>query len=192
MAAFQNTREHTETKVMVHLLSEIDRNPSFTQRGLAQDLGIALGLMNQYLKSCTAKGWIRASQISPRRISYFLTPEGFKEKSVMVKDYLARSLTFFRDAKQECEEIRQFCQTQGWTSVALVGQGDLADIVQLVFRGTAISTKVVGVDESLDSFDGVIITDVVNPQAVYDSLKNKINLKNIVTPSLLHISRSMT
>ena len=82
MAAFQNTREHTETKVMVHLLSEIDRNPSFTQRGLAQDLGIALGLMNQYLKSCTAKGWIRASQISPRRISYFLTPEGFKEKSV--------------------------------------------------------------------------------------------------------------
>jgi hypothetical protein len=192
MAAFQNTREHTETKVMVHLLSEIDRNPSFTQRRLAQDLGIALGLMNQYLKSCTAKGWIRASQISPRRISYFLTPEGFKEKSVMVKDYLARSLTFFRDAKQECEEIFQFCQKHEWTSVALVGEGDLADIVHLVFRGTAISTKVVGADESLDNFDGVIVTDVLNPQAVYDSLKNKINLKNIMTPRLLHISRSVT
>jgi hypothetical protein len=110
----------------------------------------------------------------------------------MVKDYLARSLTFFRDAKQECEEIRQFCQTHGWTSVALVGEGDLADIVQLVFRGTAINANVVGVNEILDCFDGVIITDVVNPQAVYDSLKNKFNLKNIVTPSLLHISRSMT
>jgi len=64
---------------MVHLLSEIDRNPSFTQRSLASELGIALGLMNHYLKRCITKGWIRASQISPRRISYFLTSEGFAE-----------------------------------------------------------------------------------------------------------------
>lgn len=95
MAAFQSTREHTETKVMVHLLSEIDRNPSFTQRGLAQELGIALGLMNQYLKSCTAKGWIRASQISPRRISYFLTPEGFKEKKCNGKRLSCTFINFF-------------------------------------------------------------------------------------------------
>ena len=61
MAAFQDTREQTEQKVMVHLLSEIERNPSFTQRGLAGELGIALGLMNQYLKSCITKGWVRAS-----------------------------------------------------------------------------------------------------------------------------------
>src|SRR3990167_5444711 len=88
MAAFQDTREQTEKKVMVHLLSEIDRNPSFTQRGLASELGIALGLMNQYLKGCVTKGWLHASQISPRRITYFLTPEGFKEKSNMVTDVL--------------------------------------------------------------------------------------------------------
>lgn len=189
MAAFQRTREHTETKVMVHLLSEIDRNPSFTQRGLAQELGIALGLMNQYLKSCTAKGWIRASQISPRRISYFLTPEGFREKSVMVKDYLARSLTFFRDAKQECEEALIFFQNNDFNSVALVGQGDLADIVQLVFRGTAISTRVINLTDNIDGFDAVIITDIVHPQQTYDLIKNKIDQKYIITPNLLHISR---
>ena len=80
MAAFQDTREQTEQKVMVHLLSEIESNPSFTQRSLAEGLGIALGLMNQYLKRCVNKGWIRATQISPRRITYFLTTNGFKEK----------------------------------------------------------------------------------------------------------------
>lgn len=189
MAAFQNTREDTETKVMVHLLSEIDRNPSFTQRGLAQELGIALGLMNHYLKSCTAKGWIRASQISPRRISYFLTPEGFKEKSVMVKDYLARSLTFFRDAKKECEEALRFCQKNDLSSVVLVGQGDLADIVQLVFRGSSISTHVASQTDTIIGFDGAIITDIVHPQQAYDLVKNKIDSKYIITPRLLHISR---
>src|SRR3546814_5378803 len=95
---------------MVHLLSEIERNPSFTQRGLANELGIALGLMNQYLKRCVTKGWIRASQVSPRRITYFLTSEGFKEKSSMVKDYLARSMTFFRYARTLCEDIFEVCK----------------------------------------------------------------------------------
>jgi predicted transcriptional regulator len=116
---------------MVHLLSEVDRNPSFTQRGLAADLGIALGLMNQYLKRCVTKGWIRASQVSPRRTRYFLTPEGFKEKSHMVTDYVARSLTFFRDARCQCEAIIAQCQEQGWHKIALMGEGDLADIVSL-------------------------------------------------------------
>jgi len=114
MPTFQNTREQTEQKVMVQLLSEIERNPSFTQRGLAGELGIALGLMNQYLKRCITKGWVRASQISPRRITYFLTPQGFSEKSLMVTDYLSRSMAFFRDARAQCEEIFEKCEKQQW------------------------------------------------------------------------------
>ncbi len=74
--------------------------------------------MNQYLKRCVTKGWVRASQISPRRITYFLTPEGFKEKSRMVKDYLARSMTFFRDARAQCEEVFAHCKAQGWSKIA--------------------------------------------------------------------------
>ena len=189
MAAFQKTREQTEQKVMVHLLSEVERNPSFTQRGLAAELGIALGLMNQYLKRCVTKGWIRASQVSPRRISYFLTPEGFKEKSQMVTDYVARSLTFFRDARTQCEVIIAECQNQGWCKLALVGEGDLADIVKLVVYGTPIQVFVVDRTADLKGFDAVLITDVLTPQGTYDVLKTKVAYNRLLTLSLLHISR---
>lgn len=189
MAAFQNTREQTEQKVMVHLLTEIERNPSFTQRGLAGELGIALGLMNQYLKSCVTKGWIRASQLSPRRITYFLTPDGFREKSSMVTDYLARSLTFFRDARAQCEEVFNDCQRHGWTNVALVGEGDLADIAKLVAHGNGMMVTLVAIDSDVTIFDAVLVTDVVNPQSTYDALKNKIDYHRLLTLSLLHISK---
>jgi hypothetical protein len=189
MAAFQNTREQTEQKVMVHLLSEIERNPSFTQRGLATELGIALGLMNQYLKSCVTKGWIRSSQISPRRITYFLTPEGFKEKGYMVTDYLARSLSFFRDAKTQCEEVFSACQRVGWTTVALVGEGDLADIAKLVASVTSVQVKVVNVMADLSAFDAVLVTDIANPQGTYDVLKNLVDDNRLLDLDLLHISR---
>ena len=191
MAAFQDTREQTEQKVMVHLLSEIERNPSFTQRGLAGELNIALGLMNQYLKCCMTKGWIRASQVSPRRITYFLTPEGFKEKSHMVKDYLARSMNFFKDARMQCGEALELCRAKGWFKIALVGEGDLADIAKLVATGSAFQIDVVSAQADLKKYDALIITDVVSPQGTYDVLKHKVEYGRLLTLNLLHISKVM-
>lgn len=190
MAAFQDTREQTEQKVMVHLLTEIERNPSFTQRSLAFELGIALGLMNQYLKSCVTKGWIRASQISPRRITYFLTPDGFKEKSHMVTSYLARSLTFFRDARAQCDALFDQCLQKGWKNIAFVGGGDLADIAQLVAQGLGLQVHVVAGEVDLKAFDAVLVTDVINPQGVYDSIQSKVDPERLLTLGLLHISRN--
>lgn len=189
MAAFQDTREETEQKFMVHLFSEIERNPEFTQRNLASELGIALGLMNQYLKRFVTKGWIRASQVSPKRITYFLTPEGFKEKSQMVKDYLARSLTFFRDSRAQCEEIFAVCQSKNWLNVALVGAGDLADIAILVAQGTGISVTVQSSTNDLSNFGAVLVTDVINPQSTYDALSARVEPQRLLTLKLLHISR---
>lgn len=189
MATFQDNHEQTEQKVMMHLLSEIERTSCFTQRSLASELNIALGLMNQYLKRCVTKGWVRATQISPRRISYFLTPEGFKEKSDMVKDYLARSMTFFRDAKGQCEEAFEFCSTQKWSKIALVGIGDLADIAKLVALGTSMLVDIVSIDADLKNYDAIIITDVNNPQGVYDEIKHRIELHRLLILKLLHISK---
>ena len=189
MSAFQDTREQTEQKVMVHLLSEIDRNPSFTQRSLASELGIALGLMNHYLKRCITKGWIRASQISPRRISYFLTTEGFAEKSQMVTDYLARSLTFFRDARTQCEEVFAQCKTQDFVNIALLGVGDVADIAKLVAHGTGLQMSIVDTHADFKSYDAVLVTDIIDPQGTYDSVKHKIEDNRLLTLKLLHISR---
>ncbi|MGV8948037.1 MAG: winged helix-turn-helix transcriptional regulator [Candidatus Paracaedibacter sp.] len=190
MAAFQDTRQQTEQKVMVHLLTEIEGNPSFTQRGLASELGIALGLMNHYLKSCVTKGWIRATQISPRRISYFLTADGFKEKSHMVKDYLARSLTFFRDARTQCEALFAECQQKGWQKIGLIGAGDLADIVQLVAQGNDLQISLVSQDADLKAYDAIVITDVINPQGTYDSIRDKVDPNRLLTLYLLHISKN--
>lgn len=189
MATFQNTRTQTEKKVMVHLLSEIERNPTFTQRGLSAELGIALGLMNQYLKRCITRGWVRVSQVAPKRIAYFLTPEGFKEKSQMVTDYLARSLTFFRDARAQCEEVFSECKANGWGKVALVGAGDLADIAQLVAQGLGLEVEVVERQGNFEHYDAVMVTDVLDPQGAYESIKDHLEPKQLFTLKLLHISR---
>lgn len=187
MAAFQDTRDHTEQKVLVRLLSEIERNPSMTQRGLASELGIALGLMNQYLKRCVTKGWVRALQVSPRRLSYFLTPDGFREKSHMVAVYLSRSLTFFRDARVQCEAVLDQCETLGWRKLALVGEGDLADIVTLVANGSSVHAELA--QQPLSLYDAVLVTDIIQPQKTFDALRGKVGEGKLFVLPILHISQ---
>lgn len=199
MAAFQDTKEQVEQKVIMHLLSEVERNPSFTQRKLAMELGIALGLINKYLQRCVTKGWIRVSQVSPRRIGYFLTPEGFMEKSEMVAGYLTRSLTFFRDARLQCEETLARCSAEKWNRIALLGEGDLADIAMLVAHGTGVELDIISSSSltknniqefvsSIPTYDAFIVTDVANPQYIYDQARCHVEEDRLLTLPLLYIS----
>ncbi len=181
----------------MNLLTEIERNPHMTQRHQAHELGIALGMINRYLKHCVTKGWVRASQISPRRITYFLTPEGLQEKSRMVAGYLSRSMSFFRDARRQCEGIFTICQNNQWKTVALVGQGDLADIATLVGRSMGLYIDVVpfisGGHLTVDFFkyDAVLISDMNNPQGAYDFARTYVLDSKILILPLTLITRSL-
>ena len=190
MSTFQKTKDQADHKVLLNLLSALGDNPEVSQRRLAGDLGVALGLINTYLKRCVIKGWIRAREVSPQRISYFLTPEGFSEKSRMVADYLSRSLHFFRDAKHQCDTAFAFCAKNGWKNIALAGDGDLKDIAILVAHGAGVHVASLDIQNNADlsSFDAVLITDVINPQATYDSLKNVMPKERLLLLDLLHIA----
>jgi DNA-binding MarR family transcriptional regulator len=190
LSTFQKTKDQADNKILLNLLSALGKNPEISQRRLAGNLGVALGLINAYLKRCIVKGWIRAREVSPQRISYFLTPEGFSEKSRMVSDYLSRSLHFFRDAKQQCDTVFAVCIKNGWKNIALVGEGDLRDIAVLVANSAGVYVVPVDGGKAFDvsGFDAVLITDVMCPQESYDFLKNIVPKERLLVLELLHIS----
>jgi hypothetical protein len=189
MQLFQKSKEETEQKMILKLMTRIEGNPTVSQRTLASELGIALGLMNAYLKRCIKKGWIRASQVPAKRFAYYLTPEGFKEKSRMVMCYLTYSLAFFRDAHFQCKEALATCVQQGWKKVSFVGEGDLADIAFLVSYKLGVEAQLSAVDADFSAYDAVLITDIQNPQNIYDVLKGKIDHPRLFVLDLLHVSK---
>lgn len=207
-STFQETKEQIEQKMLLKLMSKLEDEPQVSQRLLASELGVALGLMNAYLKRCIKKGWVRASQVPAKRLAYFLTPEGFKEKSRMVKDYIASSLTFFRDARAQCENAFLECRQKGWSRIVLVGAGDLAEIARLVANSLQLKVDFLSMTQSFHvkdqsifvvdiqnddvfiPYDAILITDIEQPQAIYDQLKTMIPETRILTPGLLHISRN--
>src|SRR5690348_17440781 len=123
---------------MLGLLAAVERDSALTQRHLARELGIALGLANAYLRRCAKKGLIKIRQAPLNRYAYYLTPRGFAEKSRLTAEYLTISLDFFRRARHECAVLLAACDTRGWRRVALVGAGELAEIAALGATETGV------------------------------------------------------
>ncbi len=195
-----NSRENT--RITLGLLEAVGSGKAPTQRGLAVDLRIALGLVNVYLKRCVKKGLVKVSQAPARRFAYYLTPQGFAEKSRLTADFLAWSLTFFRQAKESCGSVFDQAHALGWRRIVLVGSGDLADIARICAtdRGLVIVAIVdpdaanssaggppllPGFDAIGDDFDGVIVTDLTGRRHLRASTEHAVGRQRILTPSLV-------
>ena len=210
----ESSRESSNPEIMLGLLSSVERDSGITQRKLAQDLGIALGLANAYLRRCVRKGLVKMSQVPLNRYAYYLTPQGFAEKSRLTAEYLSVSFDFFRRARSECTLLLGECANRGWRKVALYGAGDLAEIAVLSAReagievvcvidpsraghrcaGLAVVADLVAAQAcSGGRLDGVILTDTRAPQARFDEvtgvlLQQGLTGDSLVAPQLLGIS----
>ena len=97
--------EKKEDNVTLSILEAIENKNDMTQRHLADNLGVALGLANSYLKRCVKKGLVKIHQAPANRYLYYLTPKGFSEKSRLTTQYLSTSFEFYRRAGDSCKEI---------------------------------------------------------------------------------------
>src|SRR5262245_40970643 len=130
-------------EIVLGVLGVVERDPSVTQRSVARELGIALGLANAYLRRCIRKGLIKVSEVPRRRYAYYLTPQGFAEKSRLTATYLSDSFSLFRKARTQCAELFALAAGRGQRRLALLGDGDLAEIASLVAREHPV--EIVGV-----------------------------------------------
>jgi DNA-binding MarR family transcriptional regulator len=191
------------------MLDVIETRDRVTQRGLAGELGIALGLTNIYLKRCINKGLVKVRKAPARRYAYYLTARGFAEKARLTAKYLARSLSYFRVAREDCSELLAVCRAQGVSRVALVGAGDLCEIATLAALDSGVQVvavldaatnrqQVAGVRvirdlAVLEGLDGagpeaVVITDMKDPQASYERMVALLGAERVFFPSLLRLS----
>lgn len=193
-----------ETEITLGVLNAVHDNSRVTQRSVAKDLGIALGLTNSYLKRCIKKGLIKVQQAPANRYAYYLTPQGFTEKSRLTAEYVTQGFKFFRIAKSECAEIFEICHNRGWNRVALHGLTDIAEIA--VLSATNADIEIVGVIdrssalmryagapvvdnfEKLSDVDAIVITDLGKPQVSYDLMVSVLSESRVFAPGILNVT----
>lgn len=189
------------------LLAELEGEEHLTQRALATRIGVAVGLANSLLKRAVTKGYVKVRNAPARRYAYYVTPQGFCEKSRLVAEYMSSSLGFFRQARLEYTDIFEKIINTGHRRVALYGVGELAEIAIMSLQITDLDVScIVQPDSAITDFSGltvlpnveslkgdeidvVVITSADSPQMAYDALSKHMEEAHIYCPPMLRVLR---
>src|SRR3990172_5848192 len=198
-----NTKANREEKLVLELLDAVGKQSNVSQRHLASDMGIALGLANSYLKRCIRKGFIKISEAPANRYLYYLTPTGFAEKSRITAKYLSSSFAFYRKAGESCIRALETCELNGWKQVALCGISDLAEIVAL--RALDRGVEIIGTYDphtdrrrfvnkpvwqkfsDVPPCDAWLLTDLNAPRVTHDHIVGLANGTRVLVPDILRL-----
>lgn len=101
---------HYQESVRFRVLRLLERNPSYSQRDIANELGISLGGVNFCLNALIEKGHIKISNFrasnNKLRYAYILTPKGLAEKTSLTSRFLQRKMREYEELKAEIASIR--------------------------------------------------------------------------------------
>ena len=103
-------KEHQED-AKFRVFQIINENPQMTTREIAQKVGISNGSTYYLLTSLIDMGFVKLSNFkdSSQKIkySYFLTPKGIREKSLVTNKFLERKKQEYELLKKEIIELER-------------------------------------------------------------------------------------
>jgi DNA-binding MarR family transcriptional regulator len=187
----------TEPYRSLQILDELANNDSLTQRDLSSRLGIALGLVNSYIKNLVKKGFITVKAIPTKRYAYYLTPKGFTEKTRLTYDLLHDYTRIYREARENLKNLFKKMQLDGIKKVVFAGADEIAEIAYISLHETTIELIAVVDDEraghlffnrtvqplqAIDTmtYDSIVVTSYLRRKMIYQELiQSKVDKKNI-------------
>lgn len=178
--------ETTELRTL-KILEGVGNKFSPSQRDLARELNVSVGLVNSFIKRLYMKGYVKAATIPSKRIKYILTPKGMAEKTRLTYKYIQYSYQFYRTSRQRLRRLFASLESQGVRRIVFFGASDLAEIAFLSLQETALDLVAIVDDRQLGkkvlgreviesqrmtqvSFDRIVVTDDTHRDLILDTL----------------------
>jgi DNA-binding MarR family transcriptional regulator len=199
MNSLESRQHNAESYKSLQILDELSNNDSLTQRDLSQRLGIALGLVNSYIKNLVAKGYVTVKTIPAKRYAYYLTPKGFAEKTRLTYHLLQDYTRIYREAKNNYRNLFHELELAGVKRVVFAGTDEVAEIAYITLQETNLELIcVVDPDRAGEKFfgknimtaevlkgmdsDGIVVTSYLKRDDIYrDLISHGIEEKDIRT-----------
>ncbi len=193
-------------KIIYQFLEELEKGEVTTQKQLSNNLRVSIGYINALIKKLLKKGYIKAKQAPYKRFIYYLTTEGFIEKSKLVSEYINTSLIFFRTLRDEFNKaFRAEKNKNRFVSFILFGVSEVTEIcvisaldnnvkVSYIVDEKYRAKKFLGINvikniRKIKDNEKIIITDKDQSQKLYSELSRIFKEDKLVVIPTLSVSK---
>jgi DNA-binding MarR family transcriptional regulator len=110
------------------VLETVEKSSEATQRQIASTTGLSLGLVNAIVKDLAKRGMIKMSQVPRRRLLYYLTPQGFAEKTALIFRVLRTVQSDYQQIRSQLHAQARAMKEAGVKELVLRGDPFLLEI----------------------------------------------------------------
>jgi DNA-binding MarR family transcriptional regulator len=139
-------------------LEEIEKNPNVSQRELASQMGVAVGVANSLIHTLVRKGMIKIRGENNRSITYHLTKKGLGQKARLAVQWTLNTIDFYKEVRRLVAGGLASIAEQGVTSLVLLGATEMAELAVIVSADAGVG--VVGIVDPDDSYAGETMAGV--------------------------------
>ncbi|MBU4484215.1 winged helix-turn-helix domain-containing protein [bacterium] len=127
----ENLKSH-EAQVLSYLT---DKPKAISQRDIAGDTGLSVGLVNAILKKLVNVGYVKVAHLNKRQVQYFLTTQGFSQKLKQSYRYIVNTVEHYKKLEKELARIIVNLYSEGYEIFSIHGDGAMRELIEVAFEG---------------------------------------------------------
>ena len=112
---------NSDVATLQTLADTLKEDPLASQRVLAENAGISVGLMNAILKRFVERGWIMLTNVNLKKLSYAVTPAGIAELTARSQSFAKRTFAIANKYNETLCNIVARAKKEGKTKFVLYG-----------------------------------------------------------------------
>ncbi|MBQ1628703.1 MAG: winged helix-turn-helix transcriptional regulator [Treponema sp.] len=129
----------------------LEAEPLASQRVLAENAGMSIGLMNAVLKRFVERGWIMLTNVNLRKLSYAVTAEGIAELTARSQNFARRTFSIANNYNDALCSLFQKAKAQGKKNVILYGQSYIKFMLEYACSVNGFSLLEKKIDDPVDA-----------------------------------------
>ena len=113
---------NNEVATLQNIANTLEQEPLASQRILAENAGMSIGLMNAVLKRFVERGWIMLTNVNLRKLSYAITPAGIAELTARSQKFAKRTFELANIYNETLCKYISDAKKEGKKRLCLYGQ----------------------------------------------------------------------
>ena len=112
---------NSDVVTLQNIADTLKEEPMASQRLLAENAGMSIGLMNAVIKRFVERGWIMLTNVNLRKLSYAITPAGIAELTNRSQSFAKRTFAIANRYNDTLCQAVSDAKKEGKTKLALYG-----------------------------------------------------------------------
>lgn len=159
--------------VLQNISETLKDDPRASQRTLAKNANMSLGMMNAVLGRFVERGWIMLSNVNARKLAYAITADGISELTERSKNFAKRTFKIASDYNDVLTDIIIKAKTEGKKTVVLVGNSYIKFLIIYICKVNDMFFEEMSIEECRDENKLYILGELEDSKIHFDLTETK-------------------